>query len=298
MSDPTTIAGIVLNDVILAPFAENNGLSNEDKNNIVQEYKLLGEQDLPQKVTKGSAKAISIPASWAYPGTSDKMINDIPKVWTLLTENVKNSILRKVLNRKAGGANVGAANTTNNRREPTTTKDDYARVLHVCKSYAHLIAEIHQIQSRQELDARKSKQRSLALPDLTLQDELNGWNQLVGIFNDTEEIYNNFTWTFDEHSNKVATESRFVSLLDRVVDIDPSDPDREERNADWFKKTWSTIKSTMTVVLSRFEQSGRHSGDDDSDAETLDVVEEFEADAVVSNDRIGKKMQSFTNLDW
>lgn len=294
MSGQVTIAGIDLNDIILNPFADNSPLTDNDKDNIVQEYKKIPDDNLPVKAD--GTKIRPIAKSWKYPGTTEKMTDGIPKIWTMLSEDQKKDILTKVLNKKLPAAATVRADT-GTRREPPTTADDYARALHVCKSNWHTISQIHQIMNREELDARKSKQKSVALPGLTVQDELNGWRKLVDIFNDTDEYYHNFTWDYDADNNKVASETRFVGLFDRVKDIDPNNAEREERDDAWFKKTWTHIKSTMSMVLSKFEQSGRHNADDDQDDEFREIVEQVEV-SIVHKDSIGTKMMNYTNLDW
>ena len=178
-----------INDIILFPFISDK-LNDEDKNKIVQAYKKLDKSKLPDKL-----RSKGIPTSWKYPGTSDKMVSAIPITWTLLDEESKTDILTIVLREKAKKGSglitpIGNNEVEPTGREPVTTKDDYARLLHIVKKHANIMHSIHQVQPRDELDARKSNARSTNNPSLTLREEVNGWEKLADLFNDPEEIDN------------------------------------------------------------------------------------------------------------
>ena len=305
-------------DVILFPFSTDK-LNDEDKDKIVQEYKKLDKSKLPEKM-----RSKGVPASWRYPGNNDKMISGIPTTWTLLPEEDKRNILTTVLREKAKRGTGLITPTGNNEeiaqsgREPATTKDDYARVLHIAKKYASIIHGIHQVQARDELDARKSKARSTNNPSLTLGEEVNGWEKLADLFNDPEEIFSNIAVMKVVRNGVekiVATDSKYVSIMDRVQDINPSNPNRHERSADWVKQTWRNIKTTMTTAFCNFEKSGKQNADNDTDVEFIENLELIENtvqedekveddlnayvdNAYVKSNGYAKGMSRFASYDW
>ena len=234
----------------------------------------------------------SYPKDWVK--LTDTQRNKARAFWTNLTVSKQQELLvaARLESDKAPAVPAPVAGPA---RERPTTKHEVSRLMHMMKDVNALAAwgrVTQKFRSRAELDARKSDAPGAS--GSSMASEINGWGQLTEMFNDPDNFYENVGVAYREVEGSqrpvkvnpyVARDPAYLAIVARTHDIDPNQ--FSQRTEEWLKATYTTLKSSLTVISQRFHASGH---------QNADGTEEYEWKDLVNKEILQKTASSWTNF--
>ena len=210
----------------------------------------------------------SLPQSYKkWTSLQPNQLQTVQTFWTGLSPEVQEEV------RTAAKCPVALANfaaQSPETRAELTTKHDKVRLLHLYADPGtqRLWVRFRGVKSRSELDSDQSHR-------LTGEAVDNAGQKLADIFNnrspDANESVNPFqpqnkAIRYVDGRPKFPNEPSNMELIDPslmrlLCDLDPNQPVRPMRTAEWIKKQWTSINHNISLIWHDYTKSGLQNGD-------------------------------------